>query len=47
MPSTNELAWGYNINPATAAKGINMLGGRWGSYTKKKRDRYVRIPRSR
>ena len=25
MPSTNELARGYNINPATAAKGINLL----------------------
>ena len=25
VPSTNELARGYNINPATAAKGINML----------------------
>lgn len=24
-PSTNELAKIYNINPATAAKGINML----------------------
>jgi len=24
-PSTNELARGYNINPATAAKGINLL----------------------
>ena len=25
VPSTNELARGYNINPATAAKGINLL----------------------
>ena len=25
MPSTNELAAFYRINPATAAKGINML----------------------
>ncbi len=25
VPSTNELAKGYNINPATAAKGINLL----------------------
>ena len=25
VPSTNELARGYNINPATAAKGINRL----------------------
>ena len=25
VPSTNELARGYNINPATAAKGINTL----------------------
>ena len=25
MPSTNELAREYNINPATAAKGINLL----------------------
>jgi DNA-binding transcriptional regulator YhcF (GntR family) len=24
-PSTNELARGYNINPATAAKGLNVL----------------------
>jgi len=24
-PSTNELARAYNINPATAAKGINLL----------------------
>ena len=27
VPSTNELARGYNINPATAAKGINLLAG--------------------
>ena len=27
VPSTNELARGYNINPATAAKGINLLVG--------------------
>ena len=25
VPSTNELAREYNINPATAAKGINLL----------------------
>ena len=25
VPSTNELARGYNINPATAAKGIDLL----------------------
>lgn len=25
VPSTNELARGYNINPATAARGINLL----------------------
>ncbi|MCI8552937.1 MAG: GntR family transcriptional regulator [Lawsonibacter sp.] len=25
VPSTNELARNYNINPATAAKGINLL----------------------
>ena len=25
VPSTIELARGYNINPATAAKGINLL----------------------
>ena len=25
VPSTNELARGYNITPATAAKGINLL----------------------
>ena len=25
VPSTNELARAYNINPATAAKGINIL----------------------
>lgn len=25
VPSTNELAKGYNINPATAAKGLNLL----------------------
>lgn len=25
VPSTNELARRYNINPATAAKGINLL----------------------
>lgn len=25
VPSTNELARAYNINPATAAKGINRL----------------------
>ena len=25
VPSTNELARGYSINPATAAKGINLL----------------------
>ena len=25
VPSTNELARGYNINPATAGKGINLL----------------------
>ena len=27
VPSTNELAREYNINPATAAKGINLLAG--------------------
>ena len=27
MPSTNELAAYYRINPATAAKGINVLAG--------------------
>ena len=27
VPSTNELARVYNINPATAAKGINLLVG--------------------
>src|ERR1700753_3130052 len=26
VPSTNELAAFYRINPATAAKGINVLG---------------------
>ncbi len=26
MPSSNELASFYRINPATAAKGINVLG---------------------
>ena len=25
VPSTNELARSYNINPATAAKGLNLL----------------------
>lgn len=25
IPSTNEVAKAYNINPATAAKGINLL----------------------
>ena len=25
MPSTNELARAFNINPATAAKGVNRL----------------------
>ena len=25
VPSTNELARAFNINPATAAKGINLL----------------------
>ena len=25
VPSTNELARGYSINPATAAKGLNLL----------------------
>ena len=25
VPSTNELARAYNINPATAAKGLNLL----------------------
>ena len=25
VPSTNELARAYSINPATAAKGINLL----------------------
>ena len=25
VPSTNELARGYNINPATAAKGLGLL----------------------
>ena len=25
VPSTNELSRAYNINPATAAKGINLL----------------------
>lgn len=25
VPSTNELARGYRINPATAAKGLNLL----------------------
>ena len=25
VPSTNELARSFNINPATAAKGINLL----------------------
>ena len=25
VPSTNELARGYHINPATAAKGVNLL----------------------
>ncbi len=25
VPSTNELSRSYNINPATAAKGINLL----------------------
>ena len=27
VPSTNELARAYHINPATAAKGINLLAG--------------------
>lgn len=27
VPSTNELSRAYNINPATAAKGINLLVG--------------------
>ena len=27
VPSTNELAKFYSINPATAAKGINLLAG--------------------
>ena len=43
VPSTNELAREYNINPATAAKGINLLVAegvlyKWGaapSYLKK------------
>ena len=25
VPSTNELSRGYSINPATAAKGLNLL----------------------
>ena len=25
VPSTNELARGYNINPATAATGVSMV----------------------
>ena len=27
VPSTNELARVYNINPATAGKGLNLLAG--------------------
>lgn len=27
VPSTNELARAYRINPATAAKGLNLLAG--------------------
>lgn len=40
MPSTNELAKLYAINPATAAKGINILVEA-GIVYKKKRDWYV------
>ena len=35
VPSTNELARGYNINPATAAKGINLLVGEGILYKKR------------
>ena len=35
VPSTNELARGYNINPATAAKGINLLVGDGGLYKRR------------
>lgn len=34
-PSTNELAKMYSINPATAAKGINILVDKWILYKKR------------
>lgn len=45
VPSTNELAKIYAINPATAAKGINILVDS-GIVYKKKRYWYVRFDRS-
>ena len=35
VPSTNELARGYNINPATAAKGLNLLASEGILYKKR------------
>ncbi len=35
VPSTNELAKSYAINPATAAKGINLLAGEGILYKKR------------
>lgn len=35
VPSTNELSRSFNINPATAAKGINLLVGEGILYKKR------------
>ena len=35
VPSTNELARSYNINPATAAKGVNLLAAEGVLYKKR------------
>lgn len=35
VPSTNELARGFNINPATAAKGLNLLAAEGILYKKR------------
>ena len=40
-PSTNELAKAFSINPATAAKGLNLLVDE-GILYKKRGDRHVR-----
>ena len=41
VPSTNELARGYNINPATAAKGITLLVADGVLYKKRGIDMFV------